>query len=326
VQKWQEDGIVGTGQGPEVKLDVATATTKETYPDKDAFYSDLFSGVMDNEATEAKKVQDNIVVYNGDADLRAIDPAIADKVEEAVQKQGDTGARPRAFQYNGKVYFNLQGLPKGSAKSTFLHEARVHLAAETEPARVSSLAGRVVALAKSGDPTAKAAAATVSKEYPGLAKRSKEGDPRARDMSREELLADFAQRVYDRVKAGQGVSGTIKRLYTDVMSYLRDRYTTIAKKYLGERFALSITDVDILDAVRYGRTAAGFKGEATPTPSAQAEQAAVDSPQFSMDRETITPDTGVEMPKYDKATSAVMRVADTAAGLLTPCGKTSAPN
>ena len=27
--------------------------------------------------------------------------------------------------YNGKVYFNLQGLPKGSAKSTFLHEAPI---------------------------------------------------------------------------------------------------------------------------------------------------------------------------------------------------------
>jgi hypothetical protein len=258
-------------------LDMATpASNKPRYESKDAFLTELYSGVGDKEATEARKIADNIVVYDGDADLAGIDPEVAIKVQEAVQKQGATGARPKAFQYKGKVYFNMEGVQPGEAKSTFLHEARVHLAAKAEPARVSALASRVVALAKAGDATAQAAAKTVAKEYPGVTPSAKEGNESAKDLSREELLADFAQRVYDRVKSGQGVSGTIKRLYSDVMSYLRDLYTTAAKKLFGERFALNITDVDILDAVRYGRTAAGFKGEAKPTALAPAAQKAKD--------------------------------------------------
>lgn len=306
-------------------LDVAAGgltTNKPKFASKDDFYTELYSGVGDKEAAEARKIPDKIVVYDGDADLASIDPDVAAKVQEATQKQGATGARPRAFQYNGKVYFNMEGVRPGQAKSTFLHEALVHLAAKAEPARVSALAGRVVALAKAGDATAKAAADTVSKEYPGLAKAARDGSESAKDLSREELLADFAQRVYDRVKSGQGVSGTIKRLYSDVMSYLRDLYTTVAKKYLGEKFALSITDVDILDAVRYGRTAAGFKGEAAPTRLAEAAQRVKDTtPAMSLASNNSQP--GTEVPKKAPLQATEERIAKTVATLFTPKGTAS---
>ena len=307
-------------------LDMATsATNKPRYESKDAFLTELYSGVGDKEATEARKIADNIVVYDGDADLAGIDPEVATKVQEAVQKQGATGARPKAFQYKGKVYFNMEGVRPGEAKSTFLHEARVHLAAKAEPARVSALASRVVALAKAGDATAQAAAKTVAKEYPGVTQSAKEGNESAKDLSREELLADFAQRVYDRVKSGQGVSGTIKRLYSDVMSYLRDLYTTAAKKLFGERFALNITDVDILDAVRYGRTAAGFKGEAKPTALAEAAQKAKDeTPAMALTSDTIKPDTGgVELPEGSKVSRGVNKLLDAGTALLRPRGTAS---
>lgn len=307
-------------------LDMATpAPNKPRYESKDAFLTELYSGAGDKEATEAKKIADNIVVYDGDTDLAGIDPEVAATVQEAVQKQGATGARPKAFQYKGKVYFNMEGVRPGEAKSTFLHEARVHLAAKAEPARVSALASRVVALAKAGDATAQAAAKTVAKEYPGVTQSAKEGSESAKDLSREELLADFAQRVYDRVKSGQGVSGTIKRLYSDVMSYLRDLYTTAAKKLFGERFALNITDVDILDAVRYGRTAAGFKGEAKPTALAEAAQKAKDeTPAMSLTSNTIKPDTGgVELPEGSKVSRGVNKLLDKGTALLRPRGTAS---
>ena len=304
-------------------LDLAQpGDTRPAYASKQEFLDELYSGVGDKEATEARKVADNIVVYDGDADLASIDPEVAAAVEEAIVKQGATGAKPRAFEFRGKVYFNTQGVKPGEAKSAFLHEARVHLAAKSEPARISSLAGRVVALAKAGDATAKEAADTVAKEYPGLATAAKEGNESAKDKSREELLADFAQRVYDRVKKGQGVSGTIKRLYSDVISYLRDVYTTAAKKYLGEDYALKITDVDILDAVRYGRTAAGFKGESQPTRSAAARETTTE-PSFSTTNPADIKQDQLVTPREKGATGIVNRILDTAIMGLTPRGRAS---
>ena len=316
-----------TTEAPAPALDVATpAPNKPKFESKQALLDELFSGGMfDKEASEAKKEAANIVVYDGDADLAAIDPVTAAKVEAAVKEQGDTGARPRAFQYNGKVYFNMEGVKPGEAKSAFLHEARVHLAGERDPARVSSLASRVVALAKAGDSTAREAAATVSKEYPKLVERAMAGNASAKDKQREELLADFAQRVYERVKSGQGVSGTIKRLYSDVVSYLRDVYTTVAKKVLGERFALSITDVDILDAVRYGRTAAGFKGTA-PSSALSRSRTKAPAQVSNMIRgadSTITPDTVTEMPEGDATTRVGNRFLGAVATAFTPRGTAS---
>ena len=106
----------------------------------------------DKEAAEARKIPDKIVVYGGDADLASIDPDVAAKANKRLLKKSRALLVPalRVSITTERSTSIWKAFAPDRPRAPSCTKRVFTFAAKAEPARVSALAGRVVALAKAG--------------------------------------------------------------------------------------------------------------------------------------------------------------------------------